>query len=121
MARKRFQARIATIKQGKIKKRATARAMQGPKVDRRHHMGVDEWAASGKRVLVKSSWVKSIQYDYKTKDLTVEYKNKKKGMISYVTCKYPGVDVRTAKNMYLSASQGKYVWAKLYTRPYSMI
>lgn len=85
-----------------------AKKVQTPiRVDLRSRISnVDTWAYSGKWVLVKSSNVKAIKYDVKLWKLYVRFK----GGDIYI---YNMAPPKLAKDMFLSPSMGKFVWAKL--------
>jgi hypothetical protein len=81
------------------------------KVDLRHKvLNASAWIRTGKWVNVRSSNVKSIQYDFVTKTLHVEFKDKAGGGRVYA---YWNVPQFTAKAMFNSPSMGKFVWKRL--------
>lgn len=81
-------------------------ARQPIKVDRRHQLDADDWASLGRWVNVKSSNVGAIKYDWDLRRLYVQFKN---GSVY----SYEGVHPVTARNMFNSASMGKFVWQRL--------
>lgn len=91
-----------------------------PKVDKRYNTNVDAWAAQGKWVRVKSSWVYAMKFDYANKRLFVQFK---KGKLNApgVVCRYDNTQTRTAKDMFRAASMGKFVHRHLYHRPYTIV
>lgn len=85
------------------------------RVDQRHRLTADEWAATGRWVRVKSSNVQSISYDRKEATLLVAFKNGS-------TYAYGNVPEMVAKGMFAASSMGKYIWRNIRDRyPYKKL
>ncbi len=84
-----------------------------PKIDPHSRISdSDEWINSGEWVLVRSSNVNAIRYDYVNRWLYVEFggkPNKRGGTSELGTYVYYGVPPEVAKWMFEAQSMGKYV------------
>ena len=89
----------------------------GPKIDKRHKIGPEEWSDSGRWVHVHSSNVSGIKYDAEKELLFVEFlaKGRSKGSI-YVYYRIPD---RLAKGMFDAPSVGKYLHWQIKVKGYN--
>lgn len=74
---------------------------------------IDGFLYFGQRLPVQSSNVAAIQYDADKSQLTIEYKDKGKGVGFY---DYADVSIREAEALAKAASKGKWVWDVLRIR-----
>jgi len=108
-----FKRAAAKVKElaGRAKEAVTHR---GFKVDARHNLDADQWADSGRWVLVKSSWLTGVAYAKRAQHLYVEFKD---GATIY----YPNVKPTEAKGLFRAPSLGKHIWAHFYYRDYVLV
>lgn len=110
---------VAKVAEKVAKKIAPAKAPP-LKVDRRHKFDEADWVYDGRWARVMSSNVYAIKYEFEDKELYVQFLGGGKrgrprsgpGAV-YV---YFGVPTRAARDMFIAASIGKYVWRRLRDR-----
>ncbi len=82
-----------------------------PKIHKRIKLTAEEWIATGDTVSVISSNVAAIRYDWRARDLYVQFhKGVRKSTPTYV---YEEVGMPTARDMYNVSSMGSFVHQRL--------